>query len=864
MPISKIKTSSILADAASTNLNIDAGTLFLDTTNNFVGVGTTSPTTKVQITRNALSGFVSRTNAALTLEDTAGTELYLASSNTGYGQLRFGDNDNNFRGAITYDHSDDSMYFFTGASIKLRIESSGNVGIGTTAPATEAAAARLALVGTALQNASSLATSNTKAVLSLRADSSSGYSLAFGTVVTTNNQYIQAVNFNGGAASSELLIQPYGGNVGIGTASPNIQQWRAGTYLTVSGDTAGGQLQLNSTRTDGTSLSVGSIQFNYSTNTTSHKLLAVIEASTEGTTVNQRGGGLLFFTKTDATAVPSERMRIDSVGNVGIGATPSAWALSGQKVLQVLNASLSGYTTDEATVAGNAYHNGSGWRYIATNFAEQYAMSGGGHQWYTAPSGTAGNAITFTERMRITSAGNVGIGTTSVGSMLTVAGSVSFASGQFTSDTSGSLFTQGNTLSTSVPNGAVGINTGPAGGTGLTLTNKAGNTAWETLAITGIASQTSIVYVVDSSGNPLLRVLGSGNVGIGTASPASKLNVAGTFTITGAGMQLDNGQGIGAKNASGTYRQIAVMDGSNNLVLGGTVDSGIIFQTSGGNVRGTFDSNGNLLIGTVNSNVLDAVGGHRPLIVSRSDTNTSNIGSLAAIAIHNSDTTTNNVSQLNFTASSGASTNLFSSGIISVIHGARTNGQYHTGQMCFSTSPSLNAAPTEKMRLTNDGKLTIGTTNATASVHLYNSSSAGFRMTGGIADSDIWQRQVVSIVNLFTYTTICTITPSTSGNSWYRGFVKATLSGHQSGGGNAAVIDAIWYLDSNGGSQSTTAQVSAGTVSGLTPGFRVVVSGTAWQIQVQSPNTANRYDGAAMLEIMLSHGAGTTPSFTIA
>ena len=49
MPISKIKTSSILADAASTNLNIDAGTLFLDAANNRVGIGTTSPSNRLTV-----------------------------------------------------------------------------------------------------------------------------------------------------------------------------------------------------------------------------------------------------------------------------------------------------------------------------------------------------------------------------------------------------------------------------------------------------------------------------------------------------------------------------------------------------------------------------------------------------------------------------------------------------------------------------------------------------------------------------------------------------------------------------------------------------------------------------------------------
>jgi hypothetical protein len=98
-----------------------------------------------------------------------------------------------------------------------------------------------------------------------------------------------------------------------------------------------------------------------------------------------------------------------------------------------------------------------------------------------------------------------------------------------------------------------------------------------------------------------------------------------------------------------------------------------------------------------------------------------------------------------------------------------------------------------------------------------------------------------------------------------RGHVKVNLSGHNSGNYNAALIDAIWYLDLNGGSQATAAQVSAGTTSGGgTPGFRVNMSGNVWQLQVQAPNTSNRYDGCAFFEIFLSHGAGTTATYTIA
>jgi hypothetical protein len=53
----------------------------------------------------------------------------------------------------------------------------------------------------------------------------------------------------------------------------------------------------------------------------------------------------------------------------------------------------------------------------------------------------------------------------------------------------------------------------------------------------------------------------------------------------------------------------------------------------------------------------------------------------------------------------------FTSAAINCVFGARTNGQYPTGQLVFSTSTSLNTAPTEKMRLDNSGNLLVGLTS---------------------------------------------------------------------------------------------------------------------------------------------------------
>jgi hypothetical protein len=104
----------------------------------------------------------------------------------------------------------------------------GPVGIGTTGPSYEAAMARLAIVGTAGQDATTLAESNTKAAVSIRGNSSSGYTLAMGAA-TGDVPYLQGVTLNGGGASANLFLNPFGSNVGIGTVTP-------ATLLDVKGD----------------------------------------------------------------------------------------------------------------------------------------------------------------------------------------------------------------------------------------------------------------------------------------------------------------------------------------------------------------------------------------------------------------------------------------------------------------------------------------------------------------------------------------------------------------------------------------------------------------------------------------------------
>ena len=134
--------------------------------------------------------------------------------------------------------------------------------------------------------------------------------------------------------------------------------------------------------------------------------------------VGNNGGALVFKGGADSATVAglTELMRLDSVGNLGLGVTPSAW--SGMKAFQLGDGTFAmssdGAGAGDGSLTWNGYYNGTNWIYSYTGGgSSRYRQTELGHAWFYAPSGTAGNAITFTQAMTLSAAGNLGIGTTS-------------------------------------------------------------------------------------------------------------------------------------------------------------------------------------------------------------------------------------------------------------------------------------------------------------------------------------------------------------------------------------------------------------------------------------------------------------------
>jgi hypothetical protein len=185
--------------------------------------------------------------------------------------------------------------------------------------------------------------------------------------------------------------------VGIGTSSP-------GAKLHVVGTSGAGAVQIGT--------SAGANEYQYITfgggaGGTDFGWQIGRSSNTSGI----GGDGAFYFYDIKANA---NRMSIDSSGNLGLGVTPSAWGATVISAIQVGNkgSHFASWTASQSNdphlfLGNNAYWNGTNWLYSVSpdRASVQYRQYLGQHEWYNAPSGTAGNAISFTQVMTVSSDG---------------------------------------------------------------------------------------------------------------------------------------------------------------------------------------------------------------------------------------------------------------------------------------------------------------------------------------------------------------------------------------------------------------------------------------------------------------------------
>jgi hypothetical protein len=154
-----------------------------------------------------------------------------------------------------------------------------------------------------------------------------GASAAAGSFTTLNTS--GAVVFNDAGADVDfrvesdtvenaLFLDGATGNLGIGTGSPASDTANE-RILQVNAPTTFSTLSLSTSRVNTNGDNIGKLSFDVLNNTATYRSRAQITSESSGSTANKLGATLQFFTASDNAADATERMRIDSSGNVGIG-----------------------------------------------------------------------------------------------------------------------------------------------------------------------------------------------------------------------------------------------------------------------------------------------------------------------------------------------------------------------------------------------------------------------------------------------------------------------------------------------------------------------------------------------------------------
>ena len=458
-----------------------------------VGIGTDDPAHNLHV--------VSSGNAELEIERTGGAAVFTQA------QSALG---------VTGTSSNHDFGLLTNGSVRMRILTDGKVGIGTASPDF-----RLVVKGAAATNDNifKIEDSAGTKMASMEQDSSgNGRWIVCDTsgnadvlIHTAGNSYFNGGNVGIGTASpSDLLhlvtssgnsrIRASNGTATsfsgidsantmlIGTSSNHIVRFMTNDSERMRIDSSG-KVGIGSTSPDGTLHLKGSADtYMYQEAGSSDGNAGILFQNNSG----QTRGYIIYDTDDDLLLFQvnqSERMRIASSGNVGIGTTSPVFKLH---LKDAANTAVYQKFTNDTT--GNTANDGST---IGIDSDGDFLVA-------NAEAKDIKFFTSDTERMRISSSGNVGINTTSSGDKLSVCGTVRF-------------------------------NTTPADGAEARHYFTVGGAADAATYTMYDGSQNAQVFFTGNGGSYFT----GGNLGVGDNSPAYRLELPNTASTAGQGRAND-------------------------------------------------------------------------------------------------------------------------------------------------------------------------------------------------------------------------------------------------------------------------------------------------------------------------------------
>jgi hypothetical protein len=249
----------------STNSGTNAH-LVLDSSGN-VGIGTSSPSQKLSI-----------------VESGGSARMELLSGTSGTSIIDMGDTSDADIGGIRYENTNNAMLFRANNDERMRIDSSGNVGISNTTPSSFFAGARNLVVGSGSGNQGMTIFSGTSSIGNIKFADGTGSDAAksAGGIRYDHSSNFMRFDTNDGTEAMRITS---GGSVGIGTSSPTGK-----LHIKATSDSVNDALRIES-----------SINSHYYTLS------------------SDAGNGSFRITKNG-----TERLRIDSSGNVLVGTTDTS------------------------------------------------------------------------------------------------------------------------------------------------------------------------------------------------------------------------------------------------------------------------------------------------------------------------------------------------------------------------------------------------------------------------------------------------------------------------------------------------------------------------------------------------------------